>query len=427
MKILVVGSGGREHAIVWSLVRKGHQVYCAPGNGGVARMAECVDIEPLNIRELVRFAKKQRVDLTIVGPEAPLVAGLADEMAKHNLVVFGPNAQAANLEGDKSFAKSLMRRYGIPTADFEVFDDFHSAVDFVRSRPLPLVIKACGLAAGKGVTVVKDYQTANRVLQEYLVEGKLGQAGRKVVVEESLSGEEVSIIGLCDGERIRFMVPSQDHKRLLDNDDGPNTGGMGAYAPVPMVTPGIFSQIVERIFLPLLAGLRAEGIEYRGAIYAGLMLTSDGPMVLEFNCRLGDPEAQVILPLFGDDFAEVCFKCATGSLEEGEPALPAAERWALCVVAAVKGYPGNYEQGLPISGELANGEHTLVFHAGTKLVGDRFFTAGGRVLGITGLGESLIEARDRAYYRMGMVYFPDMHYRHDIGKKGLDYLNRGMD
>ncbi len=424
MKILVVGSGGREHAIVWSLVRKGHQVYCAPGNGGIFQQAECVDIEPLNIRELVRFVKKQRFDLTIVGPEAPLVAGLADEMRQHRLAVFGPSAQAATLEGDKAFAKNLMRRYRIPTADFEVFSDFESAVAFVKNRPLPVVIKACGLAAGKGVAVINDYSAANRVLQEYLVDGKLGPAGRKVVIEECLFGEELSIIGLCDGERIRFMVPSQDHKRLLDNNEGPNTGGMGAYAPVPAVTPGVFNQIVEKIFLPLLAGLRAEEIEYRGAIYAGLMLTADGPMVLEFNCRLGDPEAQVILPLFSDDFAEVCLQCATGSLEDVEPVLPTPKEWALCVVAAVKGYPGTYEKGLPISGHLANGEHTLVFHAGTKIIDERFFTDGGRVLGVTGLGSSLVEARDRAYYGMGLIYFPGMHYRRDIGNQGLRRLSK---
>jgi phosphoribosylamine--glycine ligase len=422
MRVLIVGGGGREHALVWAVSRSGHRVFCAPGNAGIARHAECVDIDPLDIPDLLHFARKQRVDLTIVGPEAPLVAGLADEFEKVGLAVFGPKAAAARLEGDKIFAKNLMRRYRIPTARFEVFDRLEQADSYVRSAGFPLVIKASGLAAGKGVVVVKSYEEAQRVLTEFMLEGKLGEAGRRVVIEECLEGEEVSIIGLCDGRQVRYLVPSQDHKRLLDNDEGPNTGGMGAYAPVPAVTPEIFQQIVKEIFDPLLEGFHQDGIDYRGAIYAGLMLTKTGPKVLEFNCRLGDPEAQVILPLFKDDFAEVCRQCAAGALADSPAALPEPERWALCVVIASRGYPGNYEKGLPISGQVESGEHTLVFHAGTRVDNGRLVTSGGRVLGVTGIGKTLAEARQRAYYGVGLIHFAGMQYRHDIGFRGLRWF-----
>lgn len=422
MKVLVVGSGGREHAIVWAVSRHGHQVWCAPGNAGIARRAECVNIEPLNIPALVGFARKHRIDLTIVGPEAPLVAGLADEMERQGLVVFGPRSAGAQLEGDKSFAKRLMLRHRIPTARFEVFEDFEQARRFVAGQRLPVVIKASGLAGGKGVEVVGSQEQAERVLYGLMVEGRLGVAGTRVVIEECLEGEEVSIIGLTDGRKVRYLVPSQDHKRLLDNDEGPNTGGMGAYAPVPAATEEVLSQVRERIFEPLLRGLAQEGIDYRGAIYAGLMLTSEGPKVLEFNCRLGDPEAQVILPLFDGDFAEVCRQCAEGNLSEQDHDFSSAERWALCVVLASPGYPGSYETGLPIAGEVEDGENLLIFHAGTRLENGRLVTSGGRVLGVTGLGRSLAEARQRAYYGVGRIHFPGMHYRHDIGFRGLRHL-----
>ncbi len=424
MKILVIGSGGREHALVWAFSRSGHKVYCAPGNAGIARIADCVAIEPMAISSLASFAKKQRVDLTVVGPEAPLVAGLADEFMRQDLLVFGPDAGAARLEGDKAFAKDLMVRYGIPTARFEVFDDFERAEQFVRTRgQFPLVIKATGLAAGKGVMVVGSYEMAVKVLAELMQEGRLGEAGKRVVIEEFLQGEEASVIGLCDGERVRFLVPAQDHKRLLDGDEGPNTGGMGAYAPVPAVTDAVFQRVVKEVFDPLVKGLQREGVVYRGAIYAGLMLTDDGPKVLEFNCRFGDPETQTVVPLFDGDLGELCLQCAGGKLPEGESySLVSSGRWALCVVAAAKGYPGDYEKGLPISGQLEGGESTIVFHAGTKLVDERVVTNGGRVLGVTGIGGTLAEARDRAYYGMGLIHFPGMHYRQDIGVRGLRRL-----
>jgi phosphoribosylamine--glycine ligase len=423
MKVFVIGSGGREHALVHSIARKGHEVFCAPGNAGIARLAECVDIDPLDIAGLMSFARRQKVDLTVVGPEAPLIAGLADEFEKKGLTVFGPKAAAARLEGDKAFAKMLMRSFGIPTAPFAVFEDFEQALGFVKSGPFPVVIKASGLAAGKGVTVAGSLAEAEAVLTAFMREGKLGEAGAKVVIEQFLTGEEASIIALCDGKRLQFMAPAQDHKRLLDNDEGPNTGGMGAYAPLPLITPEVFERIVSQVFEPLLKGLEKEGIEYRGAIYAGLMLTPEGPKVLEFNCRFGDPEAQVILPIFDDDLAEVCLKCAQGSLDEAK-GMPRPERWALCVVAAAAGYPGSYEKGLPISGELEGGESTIVFHAGTRLVDDRFVTSGGRVLGVTGIAGNLALARERAYYGIGLIHFPGMHYRRDIGQRGLRYLEK---
>ncbi|MEO0068459.1 MAG: phosphoribosylamine--glycine ligase [candidate division WOR-3 bacterium] len=422
MKVLCIGSGGREHALVYSFARKGHQVFCAPGNPGIARLAECVEIDPADFAGLIAFARRHSVDLTVVGPEAPLVAGIADEFEKKGLVLFGPNAQAALLEGDKGFAKKLLKKYGIPTARFEVFDDFEKAVDYVKRGGFPVVVKACGLALGKGVKVCENEEEAIGFLTILMREGRLGEAGSRVVIEEFLSGEEASIIALCDGERLLFLPPSQDHKRLLDNDEGPNTGGMGAYAPVPAVTPLVFDQIVRLIFVPLLDALKKEGIVYRGAIYAGLMLTPDGPKVLEFNCRFGDPEAQVILPIFDDDLAELCLACAHGRLGEDGARMPKPQKWALCVVAAAKGYPGTYEKGLPISGEVEGGESTIVFHAGTKMVEGKFFTSGGRVLGVTGIGKTLFEARERAYYGIGLIHFPGMHYRRDIGAKGLRYL-----
>lgn len=438
MKILVIGGGGREHALVWSFVRRGHEVCCAPGNAGIARMAKCFDIDPMDAPALISLARKQKIDLTVVGPEAPLVAGLADEFAKFGLRIFGPDKTGARLEGDKAFAKELMAKHNIPTAQFATFDDCDRASAYVTSRGLPIVIKATGLAAGKGVVVARTHTEALNTLTQFMKQGKLGAAGKQVVIEECLEGEEVSILALCDGGNLHFLLPSQDHKRLLDGDEGPNTGGMGAYAPVPAVTPATFQRIVGEIFQPLLRALEKEGIVYRGAIYAGLMLTAQGPKVLEFNCRFGDPETQAVLPLFQGDLAELCLKCALGNLE---PALAppeggwtggtelaripdtSAPRWALCVVAASHGYPGTYQKGLPISGELDGGEQTIVFHAGTRLVDGRVVTNGGRVLGVTGMGKTLSEARDRAYYGIGLIHFPGMYYRRDIGEKGLRHLN----
>lgn len=407
---------------MWTITRFGHKVFCVPGNFGISRLAECEEINVLDIPGIVSFAHKKKVDLTIVGPEAPLVAGLADEFEKKELLLFGPKAAAARLEGDKAFAKLLMERHGIPTARFSAFEEFEQAEDFLKKGTFPAVIKASGLAAGKGVSVVNSYEEGVKVLSSSMKENKFGEAGKKVVIEEFLSGEECSIIGLCDGKKVHYLVPSQDHKRLWDGDKGPNTGGMGAYAPVPAVTQEVLNRIVEEVFTPLLNALEKEGIDYRGAIYAGIMLTSSGPKVLEFNCRFGDPEAQVILPLLEDDLAQLCLECAQGNLSNPPPPVSLAKRWAVCVVTCAPGYPGDYTKGLPISGELVGGENTIVFHAGTKLIDGKIVTNGGRVLGVTGLGETLAEARERAYYGIGLIHFPNMHYRRDIGFQGLLHL-----
>ncbi len=424
MKTLVIGSGGREHALVWTFVRSGHTVFCAPGNAGIKQIAECVDIQALDIPALTSFARKNKIDLTIVGPEAPLVAGITDEFEAKGLVIFGPNRSSARLEGDKAFAKELMQKYSIPTAPFAVFTDPSRAENYVRNHKLPVVIKAAGLAAGKGVVIARSYDEALNIINDLMKLGKLGQAGSRVVIEDYLQGEEVSIIGLCDGKKVVFLPPSQDHKRLLDGDAGPNTGGMGAYAPVPIVNQETLKRINDEIFTPLLTALTKEGIDYRGAIYAGLMLTREGPKVLEFNCRFGDPETQAIIPIISRDLSEACLQCATGNLTINlQPDLK-GKRWALCVVAAAKGYPGTYDKGLPITGNLTGGENTIVFHAGTKLIDGKFVTNGGRVLAVTGLGKTLPEARERAYYGLGLIHFPGMHYRRDIGEKGLHYLNQ---
>lgn len=420
MRVLVVGGGGREHAIVWKLVRHGHETFSAPGNAGIARLARCEDIRPLDSDGLVRFARRENVDLTIVGPEEPLVAGLADRFQSLGIPVFGPGSAGARLEGDKVFARELMLECGIPSPFFQTFDNYNLAVRYVRGCRFPLVIKAAGLAAGKGVVVAKSLEQAGVVLKEMMVEARFGAAGQRVVIEEHLEGEEASVIGVCDGERVAFLSPSQDHKRLLDGDEGPNTGGMGAYAPVPVMTAERRREVEEKVFAPLLSGLKRRGIEYRGAIYAGLMITPGGVKVLEFNCRLGDPEAQVVLPLLKDDFAGIALSCSEGRL--ATDTVKQAERWALCVVVAAPGYPGSYRKGITVSCDVIDSEQVLVFHAGTAVAEGRIVSTGGRVLGVTGIGQTLRQARDRAYAALEGVAFEGMHFRRDIGARGLAHL-----
>ncbi len=420
MRILVIGGGGREHALVWKLAQYHKPVFCAPGNAGIAKQAECVEKSPADIRGLADFARQKRIDLTIVGPEAPLVAGIADEFRKQGLVIFGPGAQAARLEGDKSFAKRLMQEEGIPTASFEIFDDYEKAASHLRTRKLPVVIKASGLAAGKGAIITKERDEAERVLREIMKEARFGPAGRVVVIEDFLTGEEASIIGLCDGEHIEMLLPSQDHKPLLDGDKGPNTGGMGAYAPAPVITSDLAHQIEKTVFQPLLAGLQKRNIDYRGVIYAGMMLTGDGPYVLEFNCRFGDPETQAVLPLLKNDLAMLAFACANGKLVDQHADW--FRQSALCVIAASGGYPGAYKKGVVISGDLAGDDDSIVFHAGTRLEGKQIVTSGGRVLGVTGIGNDLQMAQEKAYQAMARIRFEGMFFRHDIGRRGLERL-----
>ena len=370
-----------------------------------------------DIAGLAEWAGRNRMDLTLVGPEVPLVAGIAGEFARCGLALFGPTAQGARIEGDKAFTKRLLRDAGIPTPAFETFTEHERAQACVASHELPVVIKASGLAAGKGAVICRTREQAEATLHGMMVEGRFGAAGRTVVIEQFLEGEEVSIIGLCDGETVVMMVPTQDHKALEDGDRGPNTGGMGAYAPAPVTDPAAVAQIERLVFRPLIRGLKRAGIEYRGVVYAGMMLTAAGPQVLEFNCRFGDPETQPIMCLLESDLAELALACAEGRLGDAQP------RWsgrsALCVVLASGGYPGSYRRGLPISGNLAGDENVVVFHAGTRLDNGQVATAGGRVLGVTGIGDDLVLARDRAYAAVREISFDGMYYRRDIGYRGI--------
>lgn len=415
----MVGGGGREHALVWHLARSGHDVRCAPGNAGISRQARCLPIEATAVDTLAEYARRERIELTITGPEAPLVAGIADRFAALGLPLFGPRAVGARIEGDKVFAKELMTECGIPTAPYAVFNRVDAAVEYLRRQRYPLVVKAAGLAAGKGVVIARTAAEAEESVSAMVSGERFGPAGMTVVIEECLVGEEASVIGLCDGRDFRLLPSSQDHKRLLDDDQGPNTGGMGAYAPAPVVTADVESLVAARVFEPLLAGFRRRGIDYRGVIYAGMMLTAQGPQVLEFNCRFGDPETQAVVPLLDCDLAELALACIEGKL--GEFHLLRAKRSALCVVAAAPGYPESYPKGMPVAGVVA-GDDVVVFHAGTKFDGDRVVTSGGRVLGVTGLGDTLAQAHDRAYAALGRIGFEGMHFRRDIGARGIAAL-----
>jgi len=424
VRVIVVGSGGREHALAWHLAKSGHQVVCAPGNAGVAHVARCVSVASTDLTGLAQLALKEKADLTIVGPEAPLAAGAADELTRQGLRVLGPGQSGARIESDKAFAKELMARAGIPTARFETFTDFAAASAYAGRQPLPLVVKASGLAAGKGVIVAQTRAEAEQALAAMLTEGRYGEAGRVVVIEEFLQGEEASVIGFCDGHRVELLTPSQDHKRLRDGDCGPNTGGMGAYAPVAKLDAPMLEEVRQWVFSPLLAEFARRGIDYRGVIYAGLMMTGVGPRVLEFNCRFGDPETQAVLPLLESDLAELALACLDGRLEAC-PIRSAVGRAALCVVAAAEGYPEAYAQGMEVTGDLVGEENAVVFHAGTRQEQNRVVTSGGRVLGVTGIGQSLAEARNRAYQALERIHFPGMYYRRDIGARELALGGRG--
>lgn len=421
MKLLVVGSGGREHALVWKLSQSTliDEIYAVPGNGGTGLLATNVDISATNISALVNFAENERIDLTVVGPEVPLVGGIVDEFSRLGLSCFGPSKEAARIEGSKAYAKQLMKKYGIPTPEFGIFKDRKKAIDYVRGLDYPIVIKASGLAAGKGAIVAEDAKSAIETIDSMLVRKKFGEAGSEIVVEEYLEGAEASIIALTDGEEIVPLLPSQDHKPVFDGDRGPNTGGMGAYAPVPEIDERLLNEVELRILRPVVDALRREGVPYRGAIYAGLMLTKDGPQVLEFNCRFGDPETQPVLPLLKSDLAELIQATLEGRL--GEIKVEWSNKYAACVVLASAGYPGPYEKDKKIGGiEHAGGmADVVIFHAGTKTSEDGFFTNGGRVLGVTGIGETLNDAIKKAYEAVDQIQFENMHYRKDIGLKGL--------
>jgi len=419
MKILVVGSGGREHTLVWKLASSPlvDKLFVAPGNAGMAELAECVDIKANDLIRLGDFAVKNSIDLSIVGPEIPLTLGIVDEFEKRNLKILGPTKLAAEIEGSKVFAKEFMKKYHIPTASFKIFDHPNEASDFIRSSEFPLVIKADGLAAGKGAVVVEDEQFALSTIRQMMVEKIYGEAGRRVVVEDFLEGEEITILAFTDGETIIPMLSSQDHKRIFDGNRGPNTGGMGAYAPTTIVDDRMMKIIYDEVLEPTVAGLKKEGRIFKGILYAGLIMTDRGPKVMEFNCRLGDPETQVILPLLKSDLAEIFM-----SIVEGEFSLQDVEwddRFAVCVVLASSGYPGKYEVDKEIFGlnKAKQMEDVLIFHAGTKKQKDRVYTNGGRVLGVTAKDISMEKAIQKAYSAVDKIRFEGMQYRKDIGYK----------
>ncbi|BAF60721.1 phosphoribosylamine-glycine ligase [Pelotomaculum thermopropionicum SI] len=423
MKVLVVGGGGREHALVWKIRQspRVREVYCAPGNAGIAREATCVNIGAEDITGLRDFAREKGIDLTVVGPEAPLNAGIADLFQEAGLRIFGPSRAAAEIEGSKVLAKEIMAKYGIPTADYAVFDRPDRAAAYIKQKGAPCVVKADGLAAGKGVIVAMDEQAALDAVCSIMVDRIFGSAGDRVVVEECLTGEEVSILAFTDGYNVVPMVSSQDHKRVFDGDQGPNTGGMGAYAPAPVYSPEVHRRTVEEILVPIVRALDAEGRTYRGVIYAGLMVTPKGPKVLEFNARFGDPEAQPVLTLLDTDLVEIMEAVLENRLDRVEI------RWkkqaSVCVVLASGGYPGSYEKGKVIRGLDQIPEGVVVFHAGTAQKDGETVTAGGRVLGVTALGPDIPAAIEAAYAAAGKISFEGMHYRRDIGKKALKHLS----
>jgi len=421
MKVLVIGAGGREHALVWKLSKSPlvRKIFAAPGNAGMAPVAECIPITANKTVELADFAASAAIDLTVVGPEGPLVHGIVDYFHERRLTIFGPTMAAARLEGSKAFAKKLMEKYNVPTARFGLFSDLKEALKHLKGCSIPVVVKADGLAAGKGAIVAQTREEAEQALTGMLKEKMFGEAGTQVVIEECLSGEEVSLLAIVDGTHFTLLEPSQDHKRARDGDQGPNTGGMGAYSPVPMIGAETLEQVRRKIFEPVVRGMAEQGIPFQGILYAGIMLTADGPKVLEFNVRFGDPETQAILPRLKSDLAELLLAAAQGQLQGMRPVWDS--RSAACVVLASQGYPGKYDMGREITGLQAAQDlpETLIFHAGTKREAERLITVGGRVFGVVGLGDTLESALDRAYQAAEKIQFQGKHFRRDIGARAL--------
>ena len=422
MRILVIGSGGREHALAWKIKQSklADKVFCAPGNGGIAQDTECVDIKTEDIPGLLEFAKKEKIDFTVVGPEVPLAAGIVDEFQNYKLKVFGPNKAASQMEASKVFSKELMAKYKVPTAEFKVFDNADKAKGYI-AKIGPCVVKADGLCAGKGVVVAKTIEEANKAVDLMLKERAFGDAGNRIIIEECLEGQEASILVITDSREVVVLASAQDHKRVFDHDEGPNTGGMGVYSPAPVVTKELLKEILEKIVYRTVDGLAKEGIEYKGVLYAGVMITKDGPKTLEFNVRFGDPETQAILPRLRSDLVEVMLATAEGKLSRVRN-LEWDERACVTVVLASKGYPGDYEKGKEIFGldETAKMKDIVIFHAGTKEQGDKIVTNGGRVLGVTGLGKTIKEAIANTYQAVARINFEGMHYRKDIGGRALE-------
>ncbi|WP_186564693.1 phosphoribosylamine--glycine ligase [Lawsonibacter celer] len=417
MKVLVVGGGGREHAIVWALSksRKVKKLYCAPGNGGIAAQAECIAIPATDVAAMVAWARENAVDFVVVAPDDPLALGMVDAMEAAGIPAFGPQAAAAVVEASKIFSKNLMEKYHIPTAKYKAFTDMEAALAYVEDQGAPIVVKADGLALGKGVVVAQSVDEAKDAVRSMMADGRFGAAGSRLVIEECMTGPEVTVLSFCDGKHLVPMPSSQDHKRAYDGNQGPNTGGMGAISPSPHYTPEIARRCMEEIFLPTVAALNAEGRPFQGVLYFGLMLTPDGPKVVEYNARFGDPECQAVLSLLDSDLMEIFEACRDGSLDRLDI------RWknaaACCLVLASGGYPGSYEKGYPISGLEEAGRTAVVFHAGTKLGPDgAVLTSGGRVLGVTATGGDLAEAIGCAYHSAKYIHFTGMQFRRDIGR-----------
>ena len=420
MKILVIGSGGREHALVWKLAQSLHhpQLFAAPGNGGMAELARCIPIAAEDLKELRDFALEEGMDLTVVGPEVPLALGIVDLFQSSGLRIFGPTTAAAQIEASKAFAKEFMREVGIPTGDFHVFEDYEQALAYLRGQDRPWVVKADGLAAGKGSIVCDNRQQAEEALELIMVERAFGAAGDRVLIEERLYGEEASCLAFSDGKHLALFPATQDHKPAYDGDQGPNTGGMGCYAPAPVVTPELQEEIRCTILEPAIRGLAERGTPYQGVLYAGVIITKEGPKVLEFNCRFGDPETQPQVPLLESDLVSILEACMEGRLKGADA------RWqkgaAVCVVLASGGYPGDYEKGKPISGlDRITDPQTAVFHAGTARRDGGIVTHGGRVLGVTSWDTDIARAIERVYQQVKLINFERMHYRTDIGAKAL--------
>lgn len=418
MKVLLIGSGGREHAIALKLMENPRikKLFCAPGNGGMSSIATCVDINACDISSMTLFAKQNNIDFVVVAPDNPLVLGMADAFEKLGIPAFGPRKSAAIIEGSKVFAKSFMKKYGIPTADYMVFDDQNNAVEYILKKGAPLVIKADGLALGKGVVVAKNKDDAITAVKDMMSGGKFGDAGARVVIEECLEGPEVSVLCFTDGKTIRPMVSAEDHKRAFDGDTGPNTGGMGAFAPSTVYTEDIEKKCIKEIFIPTVQGMAAEERPFKGVLYFGLMITEQGPKVIEYNARFGDPETQVVLPLLKTDLLDIMQAVESERLHEIDI------KWdnfaALCVVMASKGYPGEYQTGKVIHGLAAAAEKgAVIYHAGTKIADGKFITSGGRVLAVSVTALDLHTARKKAYAALSDIHFDGAFYRKDIGKR----------
>lgn len=419
MKVLVIGSGGREHTIVWKLSQspKVDKIYCAPGNGGISALAECVPISVMDFDTLVAFAKEKNVDLTVVAPDDPLAGGAVDAFEAAGLRAFGPNKAAAIIEGSKAFSKDLMKKYGIPTADYETFDNSNDAIAYVKKQnKIPVVVKADGLALGKGVIIAQSIEEAENAIHEIMDDKVFGAAGGKVVIEEFLTGPEISVLAFTDGKTVTPMVSAQDHKRAYDNDEGPNTGGMGTFSPSRIYTDALADECMEKIFLPTMHAMNSENRTFKGVLYFGLMKTPDGVKVIEYNCRFGDPETQVVLPRLKTDLFDIFNAVIDGKLSEIN--IEWDNNAAVCVVLASGGYPKSYEKGYPMEGlDKAAENGALLFHAGTSLDDGVYKTAGGRVLGVTATGSDLDDAIKQAYKYVDTISFKDMHYRKDIGIK----------